>query len=96
MLNFSYAKRIQVIKERTEKIQNRILTGKTVKVTGDDREKLRQEQLAKRFKFESTRLRGYELIYPSSDKARNAKYELQIKKANEIWDEFTTGKGKRK
>lgn len=41
-------------------------------------------------------MRGYELIYPSSDKQRNQKYELQIQKANEIWDEFTTGKGKRK
>ena len=41
-------------------------------------------------------MRGYELIYPSSDKQTNAKYELQLKKANEIWDEFTTGKGKRK
>jgi|LauGreDrversion4_2_1035121.scaffolds.fasta_scaffold1257483_1 hypothetical protein len=41
-------------------------------------------------------MRGYELIYPSSDKQRNLKYEQQIQKANEIWDEFTTGKRNRK
>jgi len=75
MLNFSYAKRQQVVKERTEKIKNRILTGKIAKMTPEEREVKKQELLQKRFKFESTRMRGYELIYPSSDKQRNLKYE---------------------
>jgi len=78
MLNFNYAKRQQVIKERTEQIKSRILTGKNVKMTPEEREIKRQSLLQKRFKFESTRMRGYELIYPSSDKQRNQKYEQQI------------------
>ena len=41
-------------------------------------------------------MRGYELIYPSADKARNALYEQMLFKANEMWDEFTTGKKVRK
>ena len=41
-------------------------------------------------------MRGYELIYPSFDKPRNANYEKLITKSNEIWDEFTTGKAKHK
>jgi len=38
------------------------------------------------------------LIYPSLlDDGRNKKYEILLQKANDIWDEFTTGaKGKKK
>ena len=40
----------------------------------------------------------YELIFPSLiDEDKNKKYEEFLKKANEIWDEFTTGtKGKKR
>lgn len=40
----------------------------------------------------------YELIFPDLyDEDRNAHYETFIKKANDIWDEFTTGaKGKKR
>jgi len=37
---------------------------------------------------------GYELIYPSNRKDKNAIYEKLLQKANYIWDEFTTGKNK--
>jgi len=37
------------------------------------------------------------MIFPSMmDEALNAQYETFIKKANDIWDEFTTGKAKKK
>lgn len=39
---------------------------------------------------------GYELIYPSNRKDKNALYEKLLQKANYIWDEFTTGKNKHK
>jgi len=39
-------------------------------------------------------MRGYELIYPSSDKAKNQIYEKLLQKSNDIFDEFTTGKNK--
>jgi hypothetical protein len=35
-----------VIKERNERIKSRILTGKTVKLTAEEREKKKQELLA--------------------------------------------------
>ena len=40
----------------------------------------------------------YELIFPSLyEEEKNEKYEIFLKKANEIWDEFTTGtKGKKR
>ena len=47
-----------------EKMQERILTGKVNKVSQEERERLRATKLQERFKYESTRMRGYELIYP--------------------------------
>ena len=39
---------------------------------------------------------GYELIYPSGDKIKNQNYEMLLKKANELWDDFNIGKQKNK
>ena len=41
---------------------------------------------------------NYELIFPSLfEEEKNHQYEVFIKKANDIWDEFTTGaKGKKR
>jgi len=50
--------------------------------------------LAERFEFEKGRSCGYELIFPGEDEGKNAKYEGFIEKANQLWDEFTTGKNK--
>lgn len=39
---------------------------------------------------------GYEQIFPQIyDDEKNAEYETILKKAQEIWDDFTTGKAKR-
>jgi hypothetical protein len=34
---------------------------------------------------------GYELIYPSKNEEKNKQYEMFIQKANDLWDDFTTG-----
>jgi hypothetical protein len=52
--------------------------------------------LQERFKHESTRMRGYELIYPCLDKTKLHSYDQMLKKSNEIFDEFTTGKKNQK
>lgn len=46
----------------------------------------------RRFQHESTRMRGYELIYPSSDKGLNEMYEKLLHKSNEIFEDFNLGK----
>lgn len=78
------------------------MTGKQEKMDPEVKKKLKQERLEERFEFERIQLRageknGYEMIFPSMmDEALNAQYETFIKKANDIWDEFTTGKAKKK
>ena len=39
---------------------------------------------------------GYELIYPAEDAGQNVVYQNLLKKAKDIFDEFTTGKPKGK
>lgn len=41
-------------------------------------------------------MRGYELIYPCACPDQSEKFDQMIKKANEQWDEFTTGKHRKK
>lgn len=62
-----------------------------------DKKRHREERLKERFDFEKGREGGYELIYPMpGDDERssegNRKYDMYIKKANDLWDEFTTGR----
>lgn len=84
---------IKIKKEETEK---RIFSGKTMKLGGEEREKVRAEKMQERSEFEKTRMGGYELIYPSPDAERNKMYEGFIQKANFLWDEFTTGNKSKK
>lgn len=72
-------------------MEKRILTGKQNKLVGEDKEKLRQEKLKERFLFEKDKIGGYELIYPCNNEDRNKEYESFIQKANDLWDDFTTG-----
>ncbi len=79
-----------------EAMERRIRTGKTSKVNVDDKEKLRQIKLKERYEFEKGREGGYELIYPNEKNPdMNKQYEHFIVKANELWDDFTTGKSKK-
>jgi hypothetical protein len=34
---------------------------------------------------------GWKMIYPCEDRARNTVYDGFVRKANDLWDEFTTG-----
>ena len=75
---------------------SRILTGKQAKLDPEEKSRLKAEMLEARFAYEMKRKGQWELIYPwVEDEERNQEYSDYIKKAQEIWDEFTTGKGKR-
>ena len=64
LLNVSYDKRVQYIKQKKEEMEIRIRTGKTNKLGGENREKQRQEKLKQRFDYEQGRGGGYELVFP--------------------------------
>ena len=76
-------------------MESRILTGKQAKMEPEEKARVRAEMLRVRFAFEEKRKGQWELIYPWPEESRNEVYSGFIEKAQEIWDEFTTGKGKR-
>ena len=69
MLNLSPERRAKFIIQKKEEMQRRILTGKQQKASPEEKERLRAEALEERFKFEESRMGGYELIFPSKDEA---------------------------
>ena len=52
--------------------------------------------MKERFDYEKKRKGQFELIYPWPDEERNNLYSEFIVKANDLWDEFTTGNAKAK
>lgn len=53
---------------------------------------MRIQKIKDRVEFEKGRTGGYELIFPNeSNEEEHRKYEGFLSKANELWDEFTTG-----
>ena len=99
LLNVSYERKLQYFKWQKEETERRIYTGRISKnaVGPTEKKQLREEKLRERFEYEKTRTGGYELIYPvpgESEKVQemNKLYESFIQKANDLWDEFTTGR----
>lgn len=66
-------------------------------MSNEERESLKEERLEERFLYERIKLNtgsGFELIYPPKEEEKEEEYEEMIQKANDMWDEFTTGKKK--
>ena len=95
MLNIDQERRAECEQLQKEEMEKRIRTGKTSKINPEDREKIRAQRIKERYEFEKDRTGGYELIFPSDDAEQNKLYESFVIKANELWDDFTTGKGKK-
>ena len=96
LLNFDHAKRKEWIKKNEEDTELRMRTGKVNRLSREERMELKKQKLSERFQFESTRMGGYELIFPCADKDMNKSYEAMIKKSNDFFDDFVMGKNKRK
>ena len=73
----------------------RILTGKMTKMDPEQKARLKERKIREKVAHENKTHGNWELIYPWPEEERNKTYGDFIVKAQEIWDEFTTGKGKR-
>ena len=47
-------------------------------MTPQEREKAKKAAMAERVAWESTRMGGYELLFPSADKDRNKQFEVML------------------
>jgi len=67
LLNLSYKRKMRHIQSQKNEMKKRMLTGKKVRLTAEEKEeKIRQKQM-ERDEFEKNNLHGYKLIYPSEN-----------------------------
>jgi predicted outer membrane protein len=57
-----------------EELERRVYTGKTLKLTPDERERLTRLQQQERDEYEKKHLGSFEKIYPSRNQERQQKY----------------------
>lgn len=73
-------------------MQKRMLTGKKVKLTQEERDEKISKKLKERDEHEKSNLGKYKLIYPCEDQELMATYEKLLQASAENWEDFTTGK----
>ena len=73
-------------------MQKRMLTGKKVKLTQEERESKLSAIQASRDSYEKANLGKFKLIYPSEDADQMANYDKLLEASTENWEDFTTGK----
>lgn len=74
------------------------MTGKTHKISNVEKNQLKAERIEEKINYERAQLQnsGYEMIFPQIyDEEKHKEYETILKKAQELWDDFTTGKNKK-
>ena len=97
MLNVNQDRRDEYIKKKTQEDEQRMMTGKTVKLNPLERSKMKEERIQERIDYERMQLQmnGYEVLYPQIYEDKQEEYDKLLKKAYDIWDDFTTGKNKK-
>lgn len=98
MLNLSWKRKNKYIAAKRAEQQKRVLTGK-IKLTNDEKEKLREKKLKVKDKFEMNNLGNYEFLYPlpfgenEENDMLMDKYDNLLIKSKEIWEESISGGG---
>jgi hypothetical protein len=72
--------------KKKNELQKRVLTGKQVKYSLEDKQNYKIKKVKEREKYESKHLGGFTLIYPNDS---IEKYKPFINEASNIWEEFT-------
>lgn len=74
LMNINSKTKDNIIRERREACQQRVITGKKVKLSNEEKETERRKMQAEREKYESKHLGGFKKIYPLDDEQKMGKY----------------------
>lgn len=94
LLNFSHQKRQQYEARQQEIKLERLRSGKTMKLSSQQTMTLKQQMISDRLLYESSRMGGYKLIFPSQNQQVQTQYQTMLAKSQELWNEFFIGKNK--
>ena len=73
-------------------MQKRMLTGKKVKLTQEEKEERLKEVARERDTYEKANLGKFKLLFPCDDEERMMNYTELLEGAQECWEDFTTGR----
>lgn len=98
LLNLSHQRKLEYINKQKKNFQQRILTGKTQKLTAEQKEEKRREHNVVRDEKEKDLLGGFELIYPlpesGVDAERRKLYQSFLASAQDQYEFFNSHKRK--
>ena len=91
LLNLSLQRKKAYKKAQADDLKRRVLTGKNVKLTPEEKDTARRETHEERVKFEEENIsERFMLIYPNGKTDQS--YQQFLDKAQDMWEQFTTGK----
>lgn len=68
-MNVSLKSKEQIIKDRREACQQRVLTGKKIKLSNEEKDAERKRAQTERDKYEGKNIGGFKKIYPLDNEA---------------------------
>ena len=95
-MNINTKTRNQALSEAREIQQRRVFTGKTNKMSLDERQSKIEELQKIRDEYEKRNLGSYERIYPSKVRSKQEKYERLIELSRVTYCELTSGNKNRR
>jgi len=90
IMNLSVNNRIKFKNKRKMELQQRVLTGKKIKFTAEERQAASEKAQQERDVWESRHCGAYEKIYPFDDASKaEENYDEYIKAAQKWWEDWT-------
>ena len=89
LMNINVDTRQEIITKRREECNQRVITGKKIKLSPEEREALRREAQKQRNVFEDSHLGGYEKVYPLEDQEKMNYYGQFLEYAEKHYYEST-------
>ena len=92
LLNLSAKRKQRWIAQNKQVMQKRMLTGKKVRLTQEEKDARLSEVARERDEFEKANLGKFKMIFPCEDKEKMTQYEELLQASHECWEDFTTGR----
>ena len=92
LLNLSWRRKSKIMNTMKQEMKKRMLTGKKIKLTPEEKVQKIKEMDELRTEFEMANLGDFKLIYPTEQKEKQDKYEKLLEVSLEHWEDFTTGR----
>lgn len=88
LMNISVKNKIKFKNNKKAEFQQRVITGKKVRLSQEEKAKFSEQGQLERDEYENKNMGKYEKLYPIGSE-EDKKYEEFIKHAQKLWEEWT-------